>query len=273
MTLLQSIILGILQGLTEFLPVSSSGHLVIVPYLLGWDIPADQAFVYNVLVQVATLVAVIIYFWADLLAIAKAFLAGLSKKTPFENPLSRLGWFLILASLPAGLIGLALKDVVEQAFASPSATAIFLLCTAGLLVLAEKLGERSRSLDSLTWVDALWIGFAQALAIFPGLSRSGATLTGGMTRDLQRPEAARFSFLMSIPIMLAAGLAASLDLLDLPNFTALLPRFIPGFLAAALVGYLSIRWFLAYLSKRPLYPFAIYCTLLSLLTLVAAIIK
>ncbi|MBN2550004.1 MAG: undecaprenyl-diphosphatase UppP [Anaerolineales bacterium] len=273
MTLLQSIILGIIQGLTEFLPVSSSGHLVLVPYLLGWDIPAEQAFVFDVLVQVATLAAVILYFWADLLTIAKAFLAGLVSKTPFKDPLSRQGWLLILASLPAGLIGLALKEMVEQAFASPSATAIFLLFTAGLLVLAEKLGQRSRSLDSLTWVDALWVGFAQALAIFPGLSRSGATITGAMTRNLRRPEAARFSFLMSIPIMLAAGLAAGLDLLDLPNFTALLPSFIPGFLAAAVVGYLSIRWLLGYLSKRPLYPFAIYCTLLGLFTLMMAIVK
>jgi undecaprenyl-diphosphatase len=259
MTLLQSILLGIIQGLTEFLPISSSGHLVIVPYLLGWDIPPTEAFIFNVLIQVATLLAVIVYFWSDLLKIGQAWVLGLLHKAPFQDPLARLGWYLILATLPAGVIGLALKNVVEQAFASPAATAFFLLATAFMLWVAERVGKRTRSLDSLNWKDALWIGFAQALAIFPGLSRSGATITGGMTRDLKRPEAARFSFLLSIPIMLAAGLVASLDLVKLPNLTSLLPTFIPGFIAAALVGYLSIRWLLGYLGRRPLYVFALYC--------------
>ena len=267
MTLLQSIILGIIQGLTEFLPISSSAHLVLVPYLLNWDIPAEEAFVFNVLVQVATLVAVIAYFWQDLITILRAWLVGLRQRKPFEDPSARLGWFLLLATLPAGVIGLAIKDLVELAFASPVAVAFFLLVTAALLVIAERAGKRSRPLAALKWVDALWIGFGQAIAIFPGISRSGATISAGMLRDLERPAAARFAFLMSIPIMLAAGLYAGLDLVQMPNFTALLPVFIPGFIAAAVVGYLSIRWLLGFLVQRSLYGFAIYCVSLALLVL------
>ena len=250
MTLLQSIILGIVQGLTEFLPVSSSAHLVLVPYLLEWDIPAEQAFVFNVLVQVATLVAVIAYFWKDLIAILRGLAGRPAATQAIREPAARLGWFILLATLPAGVIGLAIKDLVEQAFASPIAIAGFLLVTAGLLVIAERAGKRNRALEALNWIDALWIGFGQAIAIFPGVSRSGATITAGMTRDLQRPAAARFAFLMSIPIMLAAGLLAALDLLEIPDFAQLLPVFIPGFIAATITGYLSIRWLLGFLVPR-----------------------
>jgi undecaprenyl-diphosphatase len=267
MTLFQSILLGIIQGLTEFLPISSSAHLVIVPYLLGWQIPEVEAFIFNVLVQVATLVAVIIYFWRDLWAIARAFIRGLFQRTPFQDPQARMGWYLILATLPAGILGLLVKDVVEAAFASPMVTAGCLLITAGLLLVAERVGKRSRPLEDMNRKDAVWIGCAQALAIFPGISRSGASITGGMVKDLERPAAARFSFLMSVPIMLAAGLLASLDLLKIPSFTALLDVFIPGFLVATLVGYLSIRWLLKYLTRHPLYIFSIYCAGLGLLVL------
>ncbi|MFC1878625.1 undecaprenyl-diphosphatase UppP [Chloroflexota bacterium] len=277
MSIIQSILLGIIQGLTEFLPVSSSGHLVIIPYLFGWEIPPQDAFIFDVLVQVATLVAVFAYFWKDLVTIGRAWLAGLFQGKPFADPNSRLGWLLILATIPSGIIGLLLKNAVEAAFASPAAAGFFLLVTAGLLIVAErssnaeKDGEREHKMTGLSWLDALLIGLSQALAIFPGVSRSGATITGGMTRGLQRPAAARFSFLMSVPIMLAAGLLAGLDLAVTPHLAQLLPTFIPGFLAAAVVGYLSIRWLLAYLTRRPLYGFAVYCAGLGLLTLVLSL--
>ena len=267
MTLFQSILLGIIQGLTEFLPISSSGHLVIVPHLLGWNIPADEAFIYNVLVQVSTLAAVIAYFWKDLVAIVKAVLSGLANGKPVADPQARLGWLIVAATIPAGVGGLLVKDLVEQAFSSLLATGVFLLVTAGLLIIAERLGKRQGELDSLKLGDALWIGMAQAAAIFPGISRSGATITGGMLRGLQRPAAARFSFLMSIPIMLAAGLLAGLDLLDMPNFSRLLPVFIPGFIIAGVVGYLSIRWLLGYLTHRSLSAFAIYCLVIGLISI------
>lgn len=267
MTVIQSIILGIVQGLTEFLPISSSGHLVILPYLLNWDIPPRDAFIFDVLVQVATMIAVIAYFWSDLLSIGRAMILGLKVKSPLESTEARLGWYILLASIPAGGFGLILKDTVERAFASLTATAAALLLTAGLLVLAERIGKRTRRLDNVTWKDALWIGFFQVLAIFPGVSRSGATISGGMIRNLDRPSAARFSFLMSVPIMLAAGMLAILDLMQVPNLVSLLPVYIPGFISAAVVGYLAIRWLIRYLGTHSLYIFAIYCTIVGLISL------
>jgi undecaprenyl-diphosphatase len=267
MTIIQSILLGILQGLTEFLPISSSGHLVIIPKLLGWQIPAQEAFIFDVLVQVATLLAVIAYFWPELLTIIKAFFTGLVRGAPFEDPFARLGWYLILATIPAGLIGLTIKDLVEQAFNSLAAAGFFLLVTAGLLLLAERLGNRTRKMDRLNWVDAIWIGLFQAFAIFPGVSRSGATMTGAMIRGLERPSSARFSFMMSIPIMLAAGLSASVDLLSIPNLMSVLPVFIPGFITAAVVGYISIRWLIRYLAHHPLTIFSVYCAVIGLIAI------
>lgn len=267
MTIFQSILLGIVQGLTEFLPVSSSAHLVIVPNLLGWSLPKDEAFVFDVLVQVATLLGVFAYFWNDLVKITKAFFKGLVHRRPFAEPEACLGWYLILATIPAGLLGLALKDLVENVFNSPVATAFFLFVTAGLLVLAEKVGKRSRWLEDMRWKDTLLFGLFQALSIFPGVSRSGATITGGMIANFDRPPAAWFSFLMSIPIMLAAGLLASLDMLKIPNLGALMPVFLPGFLTAAVVGYISIRWLMKFLIRHSLYIFAVYCVLIGLITL------
>ena len=273
MTLLQSILLGIVQGITEFLPISSSGHLVLVPHLLGWELDPQAVVVFDILVQVATLVAVFAYFWGDLLTIGRAFLAGLWQRTPFEDPESRLGWLIILATIPAGLAGLFLKDALESALNSPLVTALFLFVTAALLVTAEQLGRREHKAEELSWLDALIIGVFQILALFPGVSRSGATITGGMLRRLDRPSAARFSFLMSIPIMLAAGLLATLDLFDIPNLSAILPTFLAGFLAAAVTGYLSIRWLLRYLSHRSLYGFAIYCAAFGALNLAVLLLR
>jgi undecaprenyl-diphosphatase len=268
MSVLQSIILGIIQGLTEFLPVSSSAHLVLTPYLLGWEIPAQEAFIFNVLVQVASLVAVIAYFWTDLLAILRAWVSGIIQRKPFADPQARLGWFLILATIPAGLAGLLVKDLVEQAFASPVATAMFLFVTAAMLTAAEYFSQQKRELDHLNWKDSLWIGLAQAVAIFPGISRSGATISGGMALGLKRPAAARFAFMMSIPIMLAAGLLASLDMVKIPGVLSMFPVFIPGLITSAIVSYFAIRWLLKYLTHRSLYIFAVYCAILGTVTLV-----
>jgi undecaprenyl-diphosphatase len=267
MTLLQSILLGIVQGLTEFLPISSSAHLVLVPHLLGWEIPPQEAFIFDVLVQVASIVAVILFFRHELVKIARSMLMGIKQRKPFLDSDAKLGWLILLATIPAGVIGLAIKDLVEMSFASPRVTAFFLLVTAGILTLAEALSRRTRELQSINWKDALLIGLAQAAAIFPGISRSGSTIAGGMGRGFERPPAARFAFLMSIPIMLAAGLAASLDFADIPGYTSALPIFIPGFLASAVVSYLSIRWLLSYLARSSLYIFAAYCAGLGLLVL------
>jgi undecaprenyl-diphosphatase len=236
-----------------------------VPYLFEWDIPATQAFVFDVLVQVASLVGVFAFFWRDLSEIIQAMFSGIISKQPFAQPAARLGWLLILASIPAGLAGLLLKDQVERAFSSPSVTAFFLLITATLLVIAERVGKRNRSMESMGWKDSLIIGIFQAISIFPGISRSGSTITGGMVRDLERPSAARFAFLMSVPIMLAAGLLGGLDLLKIPDLSSVLPVFLPGLIASAVVSYLAIGWLLRFLNRYPLYVFAIYCVGLSLL--------
>lgn len=273
MTIFQSIILGFVQGLTEFLPISSSAHLVIVPYLLNWQIPPQIAFVFDVLVQVATLVAVVAFFWRDILEIIRAFIHGLVTKDPFAEQNARLGWLLLAATIPAGLLGLFISDLVEGAFNNPTTTAIFLFVTAALLVLAEKVGKRNRQLNQMGWWDAIWIGLFQALAIFPGISRSGATITGAMTHNFDRTTAARFSFLMSIPIMLAAGLMTSIDLLNSPASLSLILVYIPGFITAAITGYLSIRWLLHYLLGHSLVDFAIYCVILGTITLMTVFIR
>lgn len=273
MTIFQSIILGIIQGLTEFIPISSSGHLVLVPHLLGWEISPEEGFVFNVLLQVATLVAVIAYFWTDILSITRTTIQDIIKKQPTAHPESRLAWLLIAATFPASLFGLLINGTLQKAFGSPLATSFFLLVTAALLVAAERFGKRSRRLSETTWIDAIWIGISQILALFPGISRSGATITGGMTRDLDRPAAARFSFLMSIPIMIAAGVFASFELSKIPEFAKLLPTFAAGFITAAVTGYLAIRWLLKYLSSRSLYVFAIYCAAFGIFNLVVILFR
>ena len=273
MTITQSILLGVIQGLTEFLPISSSAHLVLMPYFFGWQIPIKEAFIFDVLVQTATLLGVIAYFWKDLFAIIKSMLRAILAKQPLSSFEARLGWLIILACLPVGILGLMLKSTVEAAFNSPPATAIFLFCTALLMALAEWLGKRQRSLQQITWQDALWIGFFQVLAVFPGLSRSGSTISAGMLRGLDRPPSARFSFLLSVPIMIAAGMVALLDLSGIPNVSGLILSYIPGFAAAGVVGYVSIRWLLNYLTRRPLYIFSVYCASLALITLIVYYVR
>jgi len=268
MNIWQAIILGFVQGVTEFLPISSSGHLVLVPHFLGWQFSSQEIFVFDVLVQWGTLLAVIIYFWQDLIKIIVAFLRGIIDREPFSTHDARMGWNLILATIPAVVLGFLLKDTVEAAFSSPRVTGGFLLVTAAILVIAEVVGKRQRSLEQITWIDALWIGFAQVLALFPGVSRSGSTIAGGMTRNLDRPAAARFSFLMSIPVMLGAGVLALLDLIQTPGLSGLVLPLLVGFLVALIIGYIAIRWLLAYLTHHSLYVFAIYCALLGLLAIV-----
>jgi undecaprenyl-diphosphatase len=264
MTIIQAIILGFIQGITEFLPISSSAHLVLTPFFLGWKIPADQVLPFDVLVQSGTLLAVIIYFWKDLLSVLRGWVAAVVKRKPFDTPQARLGWYLILATIPASLAGVLIKDQVEAAFHNPLATSLFLLLTAILLVLAERFGKRRRQMVEMTWLDALIIGLFQVISLFPGISRSGSTISGGMFRHLDRPAAARFSFLMSVPVMIGASVFSLNDLLQTPSLNGFLPIILVGFIVAGLVGYLSIKWLLAFLTKHSLNWFALYCTLLGL---------
>ena len=273
MNFIQAIILGIVQGLTEFLPISSSAHLVIVPYLFNWTLDPTKAFIFDVLVQLGTLVAVVVYFWGDLTAIFRAVFNGIKEKAPFKSSDSRLGWFIVLGTIPAGLAGLLLKDRVEAVFNSPMITAVLLLVTAILLSLAEYFSKKERKLEELTWQDSLLVGLFQALAIFPGISRSGATMSGGLFKGYTREAAARFSFLLSIPIMLAAGLLSLIDLVSSAFFLDFLPVLLLGFVIAGVIGYLSIRWLLGYVKNHSLYGFAIYCVVISVVTITVYLVR
>jgi undecaprenyl-diphosphatase len=254
MTLFQSFLLGIIQGLTEFIPVSSTGHLLIAQHLMGIP-PSDAVFSFLVIVQLGTIVSLLAFYWKDLLAIARALLN-------FRQPtLDRdLGIYIIVATIPALIVGLLLNDLVEKLFQQPMLeAAIRLFTAAALMATAERFTSKSRRLDSMKWYDALFVGVMQILAVFPGASRSGTTISAGMYRGFDRPAAARFAFLMSVPVMLAAGAYETLKVLQMPNSMDLLPLFAVGFVTAAVVGWFAIKWLIDYLSRHSLYVFAIYC--------------
>jgi undecaprenyl-diphosphatase len=270
MTIFQSVLLGIIQGLTEFIPVSSTAHLLISQHLLG--IPSSDAmFAFLVLVQLGTIVSLIAFFWKDLLAIVMDTLKNLSGVRNF-NALpqnAKLGWYIVIATIPALLAGVLLKPFVEALFKTPLIeAAIRLFAAAILLSLAEYFGKRTRQLGSMTWLDALIVGVMQVIAVFPGASRSGTTISGGMLRGFDRPSAARFAFLMSVPVMLAAGAYESLGLLKLPNLGQFLPLLAVGFVTAALVGWFAIKWLLNYLNKNSLYVFAAYCAVVGIIVII-----
>jgi undecaprenyl-diphosphatase len=257
-----ALLLGIIEGLTEFIPVSSTAHMLIVQRILS--MPSDNImFAFLILVQLGPLAALIVYFWKDLWMLIKAFFAR-----PFSTPENSLAWYIIIGTVPALLAGLLLKNVVEGLFQNPLLeAAIRLFTAAALLFVAEWFGKRTRNLDSMTWLDALIVGICQILAVFPGASRSGSAISGGMFRGFDRTSATRFAFLMSAPIMLAAGAYESLAVLKLHILHALLVPLAVGFVVSAIIGWLSIRWLISYLSKHSLYVFAAYCAVLGLTAL------
>lgn len=275
MTFLQAFLLGIIQGLTEFIPVSSTAHLLITENLLG--IPADDAmFSFLVIVQLGTLVSLFAFYWKDLLSILKSTLQALP--VIFTKPRDTwnltldtwLGIYIIIATIPALLAGYLLRDAVEILFRQPMLQAsIRLFAAAILLTLAESLTKKNRTLNSMNWLDALFIGIMQIIAVFPGASRSGTTISGGMFRGFDRPSAARFAFLMSVPVMLAAGGYEMLDVLQMPNLGEFLPRLAVGFVTAAVVGWFAIKWLIGYLGGHSLYLFAAYCAVVGTITLIA----
>jgi undecaprenyl-diphosphatase len=273
LTLFQALVLGIVQGLTEYIPVSSSAHLVLVPWALGWEFEPGAAFAFDVLVQMGTLVAVIAYFWKDLVHMLRATFQALVHREAVHDPYVRLALWIVLGTIPAVVAGVALKDIVEAAFGSPMGTSVFLLVTAALLLATERFGKRLRPLESATWKDAVWIGLAQALALFPGLSRSGATISAGLMRGFDRPGAARFSFLLSIPVMIGAGVLTLGDLAALPAAADFVIPVLVGFVSAAIVGYASIRWMLGFVIRHSLATFSVYCALVGLLGLAIGLVR
>ncbi len=283
MNILQALILGIVQGATEFIPVSSSGHLVLVPWLLGWPSPG---LTFDTVLHLGTLLAVAAVFWRDFLALVTAWLRSVpallrcAMQTPSErgevpapaqaslSPDARLAWWIILSTIPAALMGVLWEDQFEALFNSPIHVAVFLLVTGVWLVLAERLGRKQGLAEDLKWSQALLVGLAQGCAIAPGISRSGATIGAGLLLGLRREAATRFSFLLSAPIILGTGLLQIKKLVEAGGLGANLATLALGFLAAFLSGYACIRFLLNYVRNRNLSVFAIYCWLAGLLAIV-----
>ncbi len=274
MTIIQALILGIIQGLTEYIPVSSTAHLILVPWLLGWNFNESTTFVFTILVQWGTLVGVVIYFWSDLWAIVRAVIDGLIKRRPFGTFDARLGWLIVVATIPAVIAGLLFKSTVEKIYSMYALIAIILILGGVLMLAAERWGKRTRGLEKMTWLDSIIVGLWQVVALIPGASRSSATISGGMLRNFKREDAARFSFLMSIPALLGAGVIALKDLFEVPGLlSSLAGPLIVGFLAAAISGYLSIRWLLGYLKTQSLNAFVIYRFVFGGFCLIVALLR
>lgn len=271
MDVLQAIIIGIVQGLTEFLPISSSGHLVLVPEIMG----VKSSLAFDTVLHVGTLVAVVTYFWSDIVHMIRSFISSLTdipggnfREGIEEDPFKRLAWMVIIGTIPAGLAGVLFKDFFESLFNSITAVGFFLIVTGLLLWGSERISARIKEklpVEKLGVRDSLIIGGAQALAIAPGISRSGATISAGLFLGFERELAARYSFLLSIPAILGAALiqvkdiSAGLDLLG--------ASMIAGFIASAVSGYIAIKFLLKLIRERDLYVFAYYCFALGLLIL------
>ena len=276
----QAIVLGALQGFTELLPVSSLGHSVILPQLLGWtDVVAAQSaqesyfLAFLVGLHVATAIALLFFYRATWARIVSGLLASVRTRR-IDTPDQRLAWLLVVATIPAGLVGLLLEHTLRVVFARPLAAAAFLVVNGLILLFGEWVRRRAevrravathaitptgdRRLDTLDFREAIGIGGAQVLALLPGISRSGTTMVAGLARGLDHEDSARFSFLLATPIILAAGLYKLPDLLG-PNGDGVRPQILVGSLAAGLAAYLSVRFLTRWFETRTLIPFAVYC--------------
>jgi len=276
--MLAAFLLGIVQGLTEFLPISSSAHLILVPWLLGWS---ANRLIFDVALHVGTAISILLYFWRDWLDLARETLRGIIERNPFGNEQRRVAWFLVAGTLPAMAVGLTLEDYIETRFRSPLISALMLVVFALVLFAAERKSRQSRSLHDFTWADCFCIGMSQALALIPGVSRSGITISTAMFRDVNRSAAARYSFLLSTPVIVGAGALEGVRLAK-TVFHASAPAagtgpvpvvvdwglLAAGFVSAAVTGFLCIRYFLRYLQTHTFTPFVVYRVVLAALIVV-----
>jgi len=261
MTIFEIIILAIIQGLTEFLPISSSAHLILPAEVLGWN---NQGLAFDVAVHVGSLLAVMIYFREDIVRLVIAwFSKGFSKQQSTD---SRLAWWVIIGTIPAGLFGYLMKDWIELYARSALVIAVTTIVFGLLLWYADSKAKQSKTTDTLTLKDILVIGVAQAIAVIPGTSRSGITMTAGLMLGLTRESAARFSFLLSIPIILAAGLFSAYDLLE-ANTAVDWQALFYGAAFSFVAAYLCIFLFLSWISRIGMLPFVIYRLALGLILL------
>jgi undecaprenyl-diphosphatase len=275
---LQAALIGLLQGLTEFIPISSSAHLELAPWIAGWGsggIVGSLAF--DVFLHLGTLVALLAYFARDWVRYLGAIVASVRERRIGIDPDRRIAWLLILASIPAALIGFGLEGFIEETFHRDNdgarlAIAGFLVVGAAGLWLADRLGRRDRELDDVTAPTALAIGISQALALLPGISRSGATITAGLALGLQREAAARFSFLLATPITLGAGLYGSRNLLTEAHTGTEWLAIVVGFAVAAVAGLLAIGFMLSWLRQRSVTAFSVYRVGLAALVVVLVVL-
>lgn len=260
----QAIVRGVIQGITEFLPISSSAHLILIPWFLGWD---DLGLAFDAALHFGTLISLVWFFRREWLAFTGSALGLLTRRPTTRN--DKMTLFILVATIPGGLAGLLAGDAVETYLRSPLVPGVTLIALALVLWLAERLGSREKSFDQIEWRDAILIGLAQALALVPGVSRSGITITAALFSGLRREPAARFSFLLSAPIIAGAAATKMLDLISSPGGQGQLLMLAAGVLTSAIVGYLSIRFMLRYLAQNTTYVFVCYRIVLGIVVLLA----
>lgn len=256
----QAIVYGIVQGLTEFLPISSTAHLRIVPALFNWD---DPGAAFTAVIQLGTTLAVVLYFWRELVQVAMAWTRGLVDKTVRGTLEYRMGWYLVIATVPVSIFGLVFSHQVETSARNLWVISIAMIALAGIMVCAEWVGTRSRAEEDLDVRDSLAVGTAQALALIPGASRSGTTITAGLFRGLDRATAARFSFLLSIPAVVLSGLYEARKINDKGSAGAGLTGVAAVF--AFGVGLASIVWLMRWISRHSTYIFIYYRVIVGVL--------
>lgn len=273
MDILQAIIIGLVQGLTEFLPVSSSAHLIFAQQALGLS---DVGLAFDVLLHVGTLLAVVTYFYSDIINMIRGFFLSLIdlKDGRFmeemrRDPYKKLAWLTIAATIPVGIVGVLFNDLVESLFTGLTVPAFFLLITGCLLYVSQRMNTGRIDLSRITLKEALIMGCGQALAVLPGLSRSGTTIAAGLFSGLDKEFAAKFSFILSIPAILGAGI---FQLKDLSGGSVEIGACIAGFIVAAVSGYLAISFLLNLIREKSLDIFAYYCWIVGAVILVGSLI-
>jgi undecaprenyl-diphosphatase len=264
MDLTQAITLGAVQGITEFLPISSTAHLILVPWFMGWP---DPGATFDVALHFGTLIALLLYFRHEWLGLATSGIGWL--RGDRTNPTGRLAIYIVLATIPGAILGALFQRQIESTLRSPLIISFTLVGLALLLVYAEKIGKQTTDIKHITLPDSLTVGFAQALALVPGVSRSGITITAGLFRGMTRATAARFSFFLSTPIIAGAVAKKFLDLFKEGLPSGATTPFVAGILVSGIVGYLSISFLIRYLSTHNTYVFIYYRIALGILVLLA----
>jgi undecaprenyl-diphosphatase len=267
--LIQAAIMGIVQGLTEFLPISSSGHAILLPYLLGWDNPFIESLAFSVVLHAGTLAALLVYFREDWYRIVPAFFAGLRDRSFADDPHRRLALLLVLSTLPAAVIAFLLNDLAEGAFRQPGLVAVMLVVGAGIMWTADRWGPRTHTIDRLTARGATGIGLAQALALVPGVSRSGISMSAALFAGLDRADAARYSFLMATPITAMAVAYETLKIIRGEVGGADVVTLVVGVLASFGAGILAIAVLLRYLRRNSFTVFVVYRLVLAAIVVAA----